>query len=176
MDPVHGRVVAVVGGDPPARPAAPADALVTAEPGLALVVLVADCTPVLAADPDAGVVGVAHAGRAGLAAGVVPAMIDAMERLGASSIVARVGPSICGRCYPVPLELREQVAAVVPESRTVDRYGAPALAVAAGVIAQLAPRCIDVRWLPGCSAEDPTLYSYRRDGVTGRYAGVAMLM
>ncbi|MGN6334037.1 MAG: peptidoglycan editing factor PgeF [Motilibacteraceae bacterium] len=168
---VHGDRVVVADG-PLAEPPE-ADAVVTGQPGLLLAALVADCTPVLLAAPAQGVVGVAHAGRPGMAAGVVLRTLEAMRELGACEVVARVGPSICARCYEVPLELREQVAAVAPESRSVTRHGTPSLDVAAGVVAQLAPHCAQVRWLPGCAAEDPDLYSYRRDGVTGRYAGLA---
>ena len=171
---VHGREVVVVDrpfeGEPPE-----ADALVTRTPGLALAVLVADCTPVVVAAPAEGVVGVAHAGRAGLARGVALALVDAMRDLGAGELVARVGPSICPRCYEVPLELREEVAAVVPEARSVSRSGTPALDVAGGVLAQLAPHVAALRQLPGCTAEDPDLFSYRRDGRTGRSAGLAWL-
>ena len=173
MDQVHGRDVAVVGAEP-GLPTA--DALVTRERGVALAVLVADCTPVLAADPVAGVVGVAHAGRKGLALDVAGAMVRAMRDLGAGDITARVGPSICAGCYPVPLGLREEVAAVAPAARSTARDGSPALDIVAGVEAQLAGHGVDVRRLDGCPAEDPDLYSYRRDGGrTGRYAGLAWL-
>jgi YfiH family protein len=172
---VHGRDVVCVDrpfdGEPPE-----ADALVTRTPRLALAVLVADCTPVVVAAPAEGVVGVAHAGRAGLAAGVALALVDAMRDLGAGELVARVGPSICPRCYEVPLRLREQVADVVPEARSVSRTGTPALDVAGGVLAQLAPHVTSLRQLPGCTAEEPDLYSYRRDGQTGRSAGLAWLV
>jgi YfiH family protein len=150
--------------------------VVTTTSGLALAVLVADCTPVLVADPDAGVVGVAHAGRPGLRAGVVTALVEAMHDLGARRLVGRVGPSICGRCYEVPLEMREDVAAVAPVSRSVTRRGTPSIDVASGVVAELAPHCAEVSWLPGCSAERADLFSYRRDGTTGRYAGVVWLV
>lgn len=159
-----------VGPEPPE-----ADALVTREPGLALAVLVADCTPVLLADPDAGVVGVAHAGRRGLVAGVVPALVAVLRELGARRILGRVGPSICGRCYEVPAPLQREVTAAVPTARAVSRRGTPALDVAAGVMDQLAAHCRDLAWLDGCSRECPDLYSYRRDRVTGRYAGLAWL-
>ena len=171
---VHGTdVVEVTGawaGGPP-----DADALVTRTPGVAIGTLVADCTPVVLLAPGDGVVGVAHAGRAGMQAGVVLALVRAMRDLGATRLVGRVGPSVCPRCYTVPLELREQVATGVPESRSVDRRGRPSLDVAGGVLAQLAPHCDDLAQLPGCSVEDPALFSYRRDGVTGRYAGLAWL-
>lgn len=173
MDQVHGREVAVVDAE---NRVPTADALVTRERGVALAVLVADCTPVLAADPDAGVVGVAHAGRKGLALDVVGALLDAMRDLGARQVIARVGPSICPGCYPVPGELREEVARTAPAARSEARDGSPALDIAAGVRAQLAARGVAALQLPGCSAEDPALFSYRRDGgTTGRYAGLVWL-
>lgn len=173
MDQVHGRAVAVVGADP-SLPTA--DALVTRERGVALAVLVADCTPVVAADAAAGVVGVAHAGRKGLALDVAGGMVEAMRELGAGDLTARVGPSICPACYPVPAALRAEVAAVAPAAHATARDGSPALDIVAGVTAQLQARGVEVQQLPGCPAEDPALYSYRRDGGrTGRYAGLAWL-
>ena len=171
---VHGTAVAEVTG-PWSGEAPEADALVTRVPRLALAVLVADCTPVLLAAPAEGVVGVAHAGRKGMAAGVVPALVEAMRDLGARSLVARVGPSICARCYEVPADLREQVAAGVPVARSVTRHGTPALDVAGGVLEQLAPHCREVQQRPGCTAEQADLFSFRRDGTTGRSAGVVWL-
>ena len=171
---VHGREVAVVDG-PWSGPPPEADGLVTRERGLALGVLVADCTPVLLLAPQEGVAGVAHAGRKGLELGVVGAVLDAMRDLGARTVLGRVGPSVCGRCYEVPLALREQVAAVAPEARSVSSHGTPSLDIAAGVMAQLADHCGDVAWLRGCSVERDDLYSHRRDGVTGRFAGLAWL-
>ncbi|WP_426566633.1 peptidoglycan editing factor PgeF [Angustibacter sp. McL0619] len=171
---VHGVTVAHVSDPWPTRPQ-DADAMVTTVPDLALAVLVADCVPVLLAAPDEGVVAVAHAGRPGMAAGVVPATVGAMRDLGGRRIVARLGPSVCGRCYEVPLELREQVAAVQPVSRTLTWAGTPALDVAAGVLSQLVELGVAVQQLPGCTRESANLYSYRRDGRTGRFAGVARL-
>lgn len=171
---VHGSVVVQV-DEPVDGPPPRCDALVTRTPGLALTILVADCVPVLLADPAAGVVGVAHAGRKGMASGVAARLAAAMRDLGARAISARLGPSVCPRCYPVPIELREQVASAYPESRSLDWHAQPAIDVAAGVLAQLAPLCSDLRQLPGCTVEDPRFFSYRRDGATGRFAGVALL-
>lgn len=171
---VHGRDVAEVTGpwvgDPPE-----ADALVTTVPRLALGVLVADCTPVLLAAPAEGVVGVAHAGRKGMAAGVAVALVEAMRDLGARTLVGRIGPSVCPRCYEVPAALRDEVAAQVPVARSVTRHGTPSLDVAGGVLEQLAPHCWDLEQLPGCTAQDPDLFSYRRDATTGRSAGLVWL-
>lgn len=80
-----------------------ADAMVTATPGLALSILTADCQPVLFHDPDAGVIGAAHAGWRGALDGVLEATLDAMEALGAdrTRIIAIIGPSISQRAYEV---------------------------------------------------------------------------
>jgi YfiH family protein len=151
-----------------------ADGLVTTAVGLALVVLVADCIPILFSDTEIGVVGVAHAGRRGMAAGVAVRVVEAMRDLGARSLIARVGPSVCARCYTVPAQMRDEVAASAPLAASVDRRGNPSIDIAAGVLDQLAPLCCDVELVPGCTHEDPTLYSYRRDQTTGRFAGVAV--
>lgn len=171
---VHGRRVAVVDG-PWAGEAPEADALVTSARGLVLGVLVADCTPVVIAAPGEGVLGVAHAGRRGMADGVCESLVASLRRLGASRLVARVGPAICARCYPVPLSLREEVAAREPVTRSVDRFGAPSIDVVAGVLSQLAGLCEEVRLIDGCSFERDDLFSYRRRRTTGRYALLAWL-
>ena len=168
MDQCHGAGVAVIDSVPEVAPTC--DALVTASPDLALAVLVADCVPVLLAGE--GVVAAVHAGRPGLVAGVVPAAVAAMRDLGADTIDAVVGPSVCGRCYEVPEGMRSDVAAVVPVAATVSWSGTPAVDVAAGVVTQLREAGVTVRWVPGCTRERPDLYSYRRDASTGRFAGV----
>jgi YfiH family protein len=175
MTQVHGDQVAQV--DEPLRgPVPQCDAMVTTRRDLALAVLVADCVPVLLAAPDDGVIGVAHAGRAGMAAGVVLRLVEAMRDLGARTILARVGPSVCARCYPVGQELCDEVAADWPVTRSVAWHGEPSLDVSAGVLQQLAPHCWDVEQVPGCTVERPDLFSYRRDGRTGRFAGVVRLV
>ncbi|MGW5848550.1 peptidoglycan editing factor PgeF [Streptomyces sp. NPDC055254] len=184
MNQVHGRDVAVVDGpwgagadgsaDVPA-----VDAVVTARRGLALAVLTADCTPVLLADPVAGVAGAAHAGRPGLVAGVVPAAVEAMVALGAEPgrIVARTGPAICGRCYEVPAAMRDAVAEAVPAARAETSWGTPAVDVVAGVHAQLAAAgVVDARRSGVCTLESRDHFSYRRDRVTGRLAGYVWLV
>lgn len=174
MNQVHGDEVAVVRG--PWSGAVPnADALVSDEVGLALAVLVADCVPVLLHDAQAGVVAAVHAGRPGLLAGVVPRAVRQMRLLGASSISAAVGPSVCGRCYEVPPALADRAATVAPSSRARSWTGTQAIDVAAGVVEQLTSDGVAITWVPGCTREDDDLYSYRRDHVTGRFAGVVLL-
>lgn len=79
------------------------DALVTDRPGIAVGVLTADCTPVLFAEPEAGIVGAAHAGWRGALGGVLEATAGLMEKLGAnpSRIIAAIGPTISWAAYQV---------------------------------------------------------------------------
>ena len=174
MSQVHGQQVVQV-DRPWTGPAPEADAMVSTTPGLAFAVLVADCVPVLLADPDAGVVGVAHAGRPGLAAGVVPAAVAAMRDLGAAPDHRPAGP------LGLPPLLRgagaDEGGRRIGRARGVrDRPARPAGAGHRG----RRPGPAGERVLgPGPAARlharSPELYSHRRDGVTGRFAGVVVL-
>lgn len=178
MHQVHGNDVAYVreasdGGVPAV------DAVVTDVPGLTLAVLAADCVPVLLADPAARLVGAAHAGRPGVAAGVVPALVEALVGRGgrADRMAAFVGPAVCGPCYEVPAEMQDAVASAVPQTRCLTRRGTPGLDIRAGVVAQLAAAGVtQVARDARCTAETPQLYSHRRDGRTGRFAGYVWLL
>lgn len=177
MEQVHGRTVTVVDG-PLDGPAEATDALVTATPGLALVALVADCVPVLLGDPVAGVVAAVHAGRVGARVGVVPAALKAMLTLGAElgRIEVLLGPAICGECYEVPLPMAVDVEQHLPGSRSKSRRGTPSLDLRAGLWEQLAAAGVGkVGVDPRCTAEDETLFSHRRQGITGRLAAVTWL-
>ncbi|NUK73592.1 peptidoglycan editing factor PgeF [Streptomyces lunaelactis] len=178
MNQVHGTDVAEVDGPWGEGPIPQVDGLVTARRGLTLAVLTADCTPVLLADPVAGVVAAAHAGRPGMVAGIVPAAVEAMTSLGAepSRIIARTGPAVCGRCYEVPERMRADVAAVEPAAWSETGWGTPAVDVTAGVHAQLEALGVrDRQASPVCTLESRDHYSYRRDRTTGRLAGYVWL-
>ncbi|MFF3463113.1 peptidoglycan editing factor PgeF [Streptomyces sp. NPDC002619] len=178
MNQVHGADVAVVDGPWGERPVPEVDAIVTVRRGLALAVLTADCTPVLLADPVAGVAAAAHAGRPGMVAGVVPAAVRAMMELGAdpARIVARTGPAVCGRCYEVPEAMRADVSTVEPAAHSETSWGTPAVDVSAGVHAQLERLGVrDREQSPVCTLESRDHFSYRRDRTTGRLAGYVWL-
>lgn len=178
MNQVHGRDVAVVDGPWGDREVPAVDAVVTARRGLALAVLTADCTPVLMADPVAGVAGAAHAGRPGLVAGVVPAVVRAMTELGAdpARILARTGPSVCGRCYEVPVAMRAEVAETAPEAWAETSWGTPSVDVTAGVRSQLARAGVPMEDDPHiCTLESADHFSYRRERTTGRLASYVWL-
>jgi polyphenol oxidase len=193
MRQVHGRDVRYVGAGSAGLPepggaepggaepvgAEPVDAIFTDVPGLALCVLTADCVPVLLADPAARLIGAAHAGREGLVAGVIPALIEAMTEAGASPARMRalIGPAICGGCYEVPDDMQARVAALVPEAGCRTRSGTAGLDVTAGVRAQLATAGVGWTGADGrCTKESPDLFSHRRSGRTGRQAGLAWLL
>lgn len=173
MRQVHGTEVRGVGGagDPPGE----CDGIVTAEPRIALGVLAADCVPILAGDARSGVLGAAHAGRRGAAGGIAVRLVAAMADFGAraADITVWLGPAICGRCYEVPADMREQVDRMLPGSAGDTNRGTPGLDLRAGLRRQLTALGVgrvdvDTR----CTYTDPDLYSHRRGAPTGRQAGL----
>ena len=170
----HGAEVHHVGDDDPGDDPLPrVDALTTCRHDVGLVVRAADCVPVLIGSTE-GVVGAAHAGRRGMALGVVPRLVDRLVDLGATDLTAWIGPHICGGCYEVPPEMREEVAEIVPASYATTTWGTPSLDLGAGVRTQLAAAGVgDVREVGSCTREDPRWPSYRREGpASARLAGV----
>jgi YfiH family protein len=109
---------AIIADKPWKKDAPEADAIVTAEPGLAIAVLTADCAPVLFCDPKARIVGAAHAGWRGALSGVVEATVKAMEGLGAKRerIAAAIGPAISQKAYEVGADYMQRFLAEEPES------------------------------------------------------------
>lgn len=146
-----------------------ADGLVTDVPGLAIGVLTADCGPVLFADPEARVIGAAHAGWQGAFGGILESTIERMIEIGArrDNIVAVLGPSISQKNYEVGPEFIERFRLADPKN---DRYFAPSARErhaqfdlnaytvhrlrAAGVGAMQVDRCT--------YAEEELFFSYRR--------------
>ncbi|WP_022909744.1 polyphenol oxidase family protein [Aestuariimicrobium kwangyangense] len=154
-------------------PLSSADAMVTTRADVALVIRVADCVPVLLADPTAGVLGAVHAGREGYLGGVVTHTVEAMRDLGAREIVAWVGPHICGRCYEVDEAMADRVASSHPQVVVASRWGTRALDLGAGVEQELVDQGVTAVRLDPCTLTTPELHSHRRDGAdAGRFAGI----
>ena len=147
-----------------------ADAIVTATPGLAIGVLTADCAPVLFYDPEARVIGAAHAGWRGALSGIVEATIEAMQKLGArkESIAAAIGPAISQRTYEVGHDFMQNVLAqdsdAAPYFAIDEGSGEPHFDLAGYVGERLARAGVgDVSDLGLCTYCDETrLFSYRR--------------
>lgn len=175
---VHGDRVLLVDDttDAPTLAWTPADGLATTTPGIGLAVRAADCLPVLLADPDAGVAGAAHAGRVGLAAGVLGALVETLRGLGAGRLRAWIGPHICGDCYEVPEDLQAEFVAAHPQALARTSWGTPSLDLGAVAEAQLTGLGCTVLRVDPCTFTTPTLHSYRRDGTaSGRQAGLIWL-
>ena len=178
MAQVHGRDVAIVGPDTPAgAELRDVDAVVTALADAPLVVQVADCVPVLLAGATA--VGAVHAGRRGVAEGVVAAAIDAMVGLGddRGAIGAVIGPAIGGCCYELPAASRDEIAGSIPAAAATTTWGTPALDLPAAVVVQLHDAGVsDVRRVGGCTRCDPDRrwFSHRADATTGRQVGLVV--
>ena len=104
-----------------------ADAMVTNRPDLLLGILTADCSPILFADPEAGIVAGAHAGWKGAAGGIVQATVRAMVALGADprNIRAAIGPTISGANYEIGPETAAQIVVLDPAA-------APQISIPAG--------------------------------------------
>jgi YfiH family protein len=157
-----------------------ADVLVTDVPGVAIAALAADCVPLLLHDAATGAVAAAHVGRRGLWAGVVDSAFAALldlrpTRASRSLISASVGPAICGRCYEVPIAMRREVAARHPVALSTTSWATPALDIPRAVEARLGELGAgDVVRQRYCTYEDRHYFSHRRDGVTGRQAGVVV--
>lgn len=146
-----------------------ADAMVTDRPGLALGVSTADCGPVLFADPEASVIGAAHAGWKGAFTGVLENTVAAMERLGArrDRIVAVLGPAISARNYEVGPEFIERFCEADSSNATYfslsERIGHAMFDLNRYTIDRLRTAGVDVEWLDRCTyAEEELFYSYRR--------------
>jgi hypothetical protein len=176
MRQVHGSTVARVTTATVAGEAVPdTDGIVTATTGLGLAVLVADCVPILAADPVAGVIAAVHAGRRGAADGIAVRMLEQMTALGArpERIDVLLGPAICGACYEVPSDMRDEVDAALPGSACTTDRGTPGLDLRAGLTRQLRDNGVPaVATDPRCTTTDPDLFSHRRGAPTGRLAGL----
>lgn len=170
---VHGCSVFDADADDAASATAPvADAAVTRRAGIPLVILVADCMPVLLAARDGSVIGAAHAGWRGLAAGVLEQTLAAM-RCATAQMAAWLGPCIGAAAFEVGADVREAFGARDPGAlRHFTAHGEGKwLADLPGLARQRLQHAgvMEVRGGTWCTVQDATrFYSYRRDGATGR--------
>ncbi len=175
MRQVHGAHVAVVERVTPVGAMAPmADAMVTDLPHRPLVVHVADCVPILLAGSRD--IAVAHAGRKGVEAGVVEAVVACFAQRDNAGVKAVIGPCIGGCCYEVPTELRDVLCAKYPAAFAATTWGTPSLDLAAAVEGVLVSAGIDVERVGNCTRCDPQQrwFSHRSDPNTGRFAGIVV--
>jgi hypothetical protein len=171
MNQVHGNRIALIEEVTEEIPTA--DALVTGIPGITLAVMVADCIPLLLSSPES--VAAVHVGRKGLVNDIARTTISLMRDMGASEITAIIGPSICGTCYEVSEDIHHEVVSAHPLSDSRTAQGTFALDLPAALIEVLKSEGVKVIDEFRCTHEDQELFSYRRDGITGRQAGLISL-
>lgn len=176
LDQVHGArcVDAAI-----TAPDTQADASFTRQRGVVCAVLTADCLPVLLCDDQATVVGIAHAGWRGLAAGVIEATVVAMGEPG-MRLMAWLGPAIGPQAFEVGVEVREIFVARDPVAACA--FAATARGTWLCDIYQLARQqlhALGIRRIASADSctvmDEERFFSYRRDGVTGRMASLIWL-
>jgi polyphenol oxidase len=172
---VHGAIAVQVTGCWAPGTGPRADAMVTDRPGLALGIITGDCAPVLLADAEAGVIGAAHAGWRGAAAGVIEATIAGMAALGANlaRIVAAIGPCIRQESYEVGPDLRDTVLAASSDATRHFAHGQrdghwqfDLLGYCAARLAAAGVQCVDVVGADTVAEED-RFFSHRRRTLAG---------
>ena len=169
MDQTHSNVVAVVDEETQESPSA--DALFTRTKGIALAVLVADCIPLLLHSIDA--VAAVHVGRRGMTNGIIQKVVNTFRTYSDAPISADLGPSICDKCYEVDLQMYQEVIGSVPASATsIERH---CLDLPSGVTSILNSLDITSKSWSVCTRESSNHFSYRRNAITGRQAGVVAL-
>jgi YfiH family protein len=171
MNQVHGRDVAVIDEKSRSSELPTVDALFTIRKDVSLVVLIADCIPLLLHSDRA--VAAVHVGREGLVKGIFEATLELFESHGitSSEMRAELGPSICGQCYEVGGSMYDDVTKQIPATASTDSC----LNIEAGLVSLLEEKGIAWSSLGECTAHNDFYFSYRRDGVTGRQAGVITL-
>lgn len=173
MNQVHGSDVAIITESTSSDNVPTVDALFTTVPGKYLVTLIADCIPLLLRSH--GAVAAVHVGRQGLVRGVFEKSLEVFtdHKIRSEEITAELGPSICGRCYEVDSEMLSDVTTQIPATAEKTSHGC--LNIESGLISKLEAAGIQWKSSGLCTLHDPGYFSYRRDGVTGRQAGVIAL-
>ena len=172
MSQVHGNRIAII--EEVSDEAPTADALVTGIPGITLAVMVADCIPLLLTSKQA--VAAVHVGRRGLVNSVAIKTVEVMREMGAQDISAIIGPAICGRCYEVSADIHQEVVTEFPMADSRTNSGSLALDLPKALSAVLQSAGISIETShSACTVESTDLFSYRRDGLTGRQAGLVRL-
>jgi YfiH family protein len=154
------------GGAPP-----DGDAVVATGPGFALAILSADCAAVALGSPE-GAHGAVHVGWRGLCAGVLPRTIDTLRALGATTVVAGLGPCIGPCCYEFSeTDLDSHRSSLGPGVRGVTTWGSPSLDLPAAVRGQLSRSGVRLEFDAGvCTMCSPGYFSHRRSGDEARQA------
>ena len=168
MNQVHGDEIMIVDSVTPEVPTC--DGLITTKPAISLAVMVADCIPLLLKSKES--VAAVHVGRRGLVNEITRKTISLMREMGSTQITAIIGPAICGSCYEVSEDVFQEVISVHPFAETRTPLGTFALDLPAALRSVLSDEGVAILNKFDCTVENSDLFSYRRDGITGRQAGL----
>lgn len=169
--PVHGVDIGMV--EKSVGLFADVDGLITTRSKSVLCTLGADCVPLIAVEPEKKLALTGHIGWQGAAAEFHRSVINAIKNAGGDIKQTQIllGPAICGNCYQVPAARIEQVIKVLPAAQ-VDG----GLDLRLGLQQIFKPLVNSVEIVGGCTFESENLFSFRRDGQTGRQAGLVVLL
>lgn len=153
------------------------DILVTSKPKRALATLGADCVPLLAVEPEAGVALSAHVGWRGAAdsihESITAAIVSSGGKLSSTQVI--LGPAICGNCYTVDDQRFADVTAVMPAAGVIRSDESKGIDLRIGLRESLRALGMKVSVVDVCTYESSSHFSHRRDGQTGRQVGVVVL-
>lgn len=183
MRQVHGNQVFRVDADYDYTFVPECDALITDRVDMPLMVMVADCIPILLFDPEHNAVAAVHAGRSGLFKGVIPATADAMRRAYGTrpdKLLACLGGSIHACCYEVGDEIVDEANRLGFGFAVEKREGSWYLdnvAIAEKQLEMIGVKKENIEMMEVCTGcQNDTLFSYRKENrTTGRFAGVIFL-
>lgn len=146
------------------------DAIMSPRGHSALGILTADCLPI-AFTTDYGASAIAHAGRLGLLNGILQNTVHELTRVGNGKIQAFIGPGICGKCYEVPVSMRDEAAVKHPEIAAKTSWNTASLDLPKTARIVLERLDVEVTDTGLCTYESEMLYSHRRQPGEGRIAG-----
>lgn len=182
MKQIHSDIVHIVNNKDDFLNPSECDALITDKKNTPLMVMVADCSPILFYDDAKKVIAVAHAGRAGAFKNIVDNVIKTFKSefsSDAKDIIVSVGASIGSCCYEVGYEINEEASKLGFEYAMSKRDGSYYLDVAQILKTQLLECGIqkeNFEFSNDCTCcKNDIYFSYRADGITGRFAGVIEL-
>ena len=181
MKQIHSNIVKIVDEKDNFKNPPTCDALITDKKNIPLMVMVADCSPLLFFDPITKTIAVAHAGRAGAFHNIVKNVLDAFRKnfhADTKDIVVCVGAAICQECYEVSYEIAKEAQSYNLEYALTQKKEKYFLNIRAILKQQLLTEGIQESHLeisPDCSFCHKDFFSYREDSSCGRFAGVIEL-
>ena len=181
MKQIHSNIVKIVTDEDNFKNPPTCDALITDKKNIPLMVMVADCSPILFFDSQKEVIAVAHAGRAGAFSNIIQNVLDIFTQKFHSKvedIVVTVGPAICVECYEVGKEIYQEAKKLQMEyalSKKGEKYHLNILAILQKQLREAGIKEINCEIATNCSRCHSDFFSYREDKNCGRFAGVIIL-